>query len=107
VENALADADTFFGIELPSLAEWSLAPEQAATIACPVLSVVGAETEPLWVEIAAFLRAELPHVYELCVEGAGHLLHLQRPDPVARGMADFMRAHPIEAAHSSTTSITS
>jgi hypothetical protein len=41
--------------------------------------VIGADTQPLWVEIAEFLRASLPDVEELTVEGVGHLLHIQRP----------------------------
>ena len=41
VAQAIKDADTFFGIELPALAEWAFGPEQAAAIHCPVLSVLG------------------------------------------------------------------
>ncbi|MGH2382222.1 MAG: alpha/beta fold hydrolase, partial [Candidatus Limnocylindria bacterium] len=56
----------------------------------PVLSVVGAETQPLWVEVAAFLRSSLPHVEECTIDGVGHLLHIQRPEPVARRTAEFL-----------------
>lgn len=93
VEQSVKDADTFFGIELPSLAEWSLDPEQAGAIAQPVLSVLGSETEPLWVEVAAFLRAHVPQVEEATVDGVGHLLHIQDPGPVANAIADFLRSH--------------
>ena len=92
---AISDADTFFGIELPSLTEWQFGPQQAAEIDRPVLSVVGAETQPLWVEVAEFLRYSLPRVEELTVDGVGHLLHIQRPEPVARGMADFLKRNAI------------
>jgi pimeloyl-ACP methyl ester carboxylesterase len=95
VAQALEDADTFFGVELPSLTEWVFGTEQATAIRQPVLSVVGSETEPLWVEIAAFLRSSLPRVEELAVEGAGHLLHIQRPEPVARGIASFLERNPV------------
>jgi hypothetical protein len=54
-----------------------------------VLSVLGAETQPLWVEVAAFLRSSVPHVEERVVDGVGHLLHVQGPEPVARAMAEF------------------
>jgi pimeloyl-ACP methyl ester carboxylesterase len=57
--------------------------------------VIGAETQPLWVEIATFLRSSLPQVEELTVEGAGHLLQIQRPEPVARGLADFLKRNAI------------
>jgi pimeloyl-ACP methyl ester carboxylesterase len=95
VAQAVADVDTFFGIELPALTEWEFGPEQAAAIGRPVLSVLGSQTEPLWVEVAAFLRASLPRVEELTIEGVGHLLHIQRPEPVARGMAEFLERNTI------------
>ena len=98
VTQSIKDADTFFGIELPAVAEWTFGPEQAAAIRRPVLSVIGAETQPLWLEIAEFLRSSIPQVEELTVDGVGHLLHIQRPKPVARGMAEFLKRNTI-AAH--------
>ncbi|CAA9259633.1 MAG: hypothetical protein AVDCRST_MAG50-2929 [uncultured Acidimicrobiales bacterium] len=92
---AVKDADTFFGVELPALAAWCLGPEQAAAIHQPVLSVLGSDTRPLWVEVARFLRASLPRVEECTIPGVGHLLHIQRPEPVAGAMADFLGRHPI------------
>ena len=98
VTQSIKDADTFFGIELPAVTEWTFGPEQAAAIRRPVLSVIGAETQPLWLEIAEFLRSSIPQVEELKVDGVGHLLHIQRPEPVARGMAEFLKRNTI-AAH--------
>jgi pimeloyl-ACP methyl ester carboxylesterase len=57
VTQAIKDADTMFGIELPALTEWVFGPEQAAAIHCPVLSVLGSDTQPLWVEVAEFLAS--------------------------------------------------
>jgi pimeloyl-ACP methyl ester carboxylesterase len=91
IAQAVKDADTFFGVELPALTEWEFGNEHAADIHQPVLSVLGAETEPLWVEVAAYLRSSLPQVEECTIDGAGHLLHVQRPEPVARGIAQFLR----------------
>ena len=90
VEQSIEDADTFFGIELPSLVLWTFDGEQAATIDRPVLSVVGAETQPLWDEIAEFLRSSLPNVEDCTIEGVGHLLQIQRAEPVARAIAEFL-----------------
>ncbi|MGH2382778.1 MAG: alpha/beta fold hydrolase [Candidatus Limnocylindria bacterium] len=90
VAQSIKDADTFFGIELPAVVEWEFGAEQAAAIHRPVLSVVGTETQPLWVEIADFLRASLPYVEESTIEGAGHLLQIQEPEPVARQIAQFL-----------------
>ena len=86
---AIDDATTLFGVELPGLSSWSFGPEQAARMSSPVLSVLGSETEPLWVEIAELLRSWFPQVEEAMVEGAGHLLQIQRPDAVARALAAF------------------
>jgi pimeloyl-ACP methyl ester carboxylesterase len=95
VAQAVKDVDTFFGIELPALVEWAFGAEQAGGIGCPVLSVLGAETRPLWVEVAAFLRSSVPHVEERVIDGVGHLLHIQRPEPVARELAEFLGRHSI------------
>ena len=94
VHQSIKDADTFFGVELPSLAEWTLHTGKAGAMHQPTLSVLGSETRPLWVEVAAFLRTHLPDVDQTVIEGVGHLLHLQRPDPVATAIEGFLRAHP-------------
>ena len=94
-EQALKDVDTFFGVELPGLTQWTFGPEQAAAIECPVLSVLGSDTQPLWVEVAAFLRSSVPDVEERTIDGVGHLLHIQRPEPVARAIAAFLGRHAI------------
>ena len=95
VEQAIRDADTFFGVELPALTEWTFGAEEAARLDRPVLSVVGSETQPVWMETAEFLRSALPQVDECTIDGAGHLLQIQRPEPVARAMAEFLDRHPI------------
>jgi len=95
VAQSIKDADTFFGVELPALAEWTFGPEQAAAMQRPVLSVIGSETQPLWVEIAEFLRSSVPDVEECTIDRAGHLLQIQHPRPVAHAMAQFMTRYPI------------
>jgi pimeloyl-ACP methyl ester carboxylesterase len=90
VAQAIEDADTFFGIELPALTEWVFGREQAAAIEQPVLSVRGTQTQPLWVEVATFLRTSLPRVEDCTIDRVGHLLHIERPEPVARAMAAFL-----------------
>ena len=95
IPQAVKDADTFFGIELPALSAWTFGAQQAAAITQPVLSVLGAETEPLWVEVADLLRSWLRQVEDCTIEGAGHLLHMQRPEPVAKCIAAFFGRHPL------------
>ena len=95
---SIKNADTFFGVELPAMAAWTFSSEQAAAINRPVLSVLGTETNPLWVEVADFLRASLPYVEDCTIDGAGHLLQIQRPEPVARAIGNFLARNPIAGA---------
>ena len=95
VAQAIKDADTFCGVDLPALSAWEFGSDDAAAISQPVLSMLGADSERLFVEGAALLRSWLPDVEDLTVEGAGHLLQIQRPKTVARGIAEFFDHHPI------------
>jgi pimeloyl-ACP methyl ester carboxylesterase len=95
VAHAVKDADTLFGVELPAVAEWAFGLEQAAAIRCPVLSVLGTDTLPLSVDVARFLRSSVPHVEDGTIDGVGHLLHIQRPEPVARVLAGFLGDRPV------------
>jgi pimeloyl-ACP methyl ester carboxylesterase len=97
VAQAIKDADTFCGVDLPALSAWEFGPDDAAAVSQPVLSVLGADTGRLFVEGAALLRSWLPNVEELTVEEVGHLLQIQRPEPVALGIAEFFGRHPIAA----------
>lgn len=96
VTAAIADAETFFGIELPALSAWTFGAAEARALGQPVLSVLGAETGALWHEIAVLLRAWLPQLEDCTIEGAGHLLQIQNPTAVARGLADFFARHPMD-----------
>jgi pimeloyl-ACP methyl ester carboxylesterase len=55
--------------------------------------VLGNDTLPLFGEVAALLRSSVPDVEERTVDGVGHLLHIQRPEPVARVMVGFLGRH--------------
>ena len=93
-ELALRQADFWFGSDLPSLQAWMFGAEQAASISQPVLSVLGSETEPWFVDSGQLLRSWFPEIEELTLEGAGHLLQMQRPKAVAQGLAEFLGRHP-------------
>ena len=95
VAQAIKDAETFFGVELPALTEWNFGAEHAAAIRQPVLSVLGSNTAPLWRDVAEFLRDSVSDVEERTIYGVGHLLHIQRPEPVAEAIADFLRRHRV------------
>ena len=90
IAQTVKDADTLFGIELPAISAWAFGPEQAAAILQPVLSVLGAGTVQLFVEGRPLLHSWFPQVEDSTIEGVGHLLHIQRPQPVAQAMAQFL-----------------
>lgn len=95
VAQAIRDADNFFGSYLPALTAWQFGAEQAASISQPVLSVLGAETERLFMDGHELLHSWFPQVQDCKIAGVGHLLHMQRPEPVARGVAAFFALHPM------------
>jgi pimeloyl-ACP methyl ester carboxylesterase len=95
VAQAVNDADNFFGSYLPALGAWQFGAPQAAGIAQPVLSVLGTRTERLFAESHDLLHAWFPTLEDCVIEGAGHLLHLERVEPVARGLAGFFARHPM------------
>ena len=98
VAQAMKDADDFFESYVPALSAWQFGPEQAAAISRPVLSVVGTETERLFVESHELLHSWFRQVEDCRIEGVAHLLHVQRPEPVARSVAEFLARHPMAGA---------
>lgn len=98
VAQAMKDADTFFGSYLPALSAWQFGPNEAAAISQPVLSVLGTQTERLFMEGQGLLHTWFSQAEDLTVESVGHLLHMQRPEPVARGVAAFLGRHPVTGA---------
>ena len=99
VAEAMKDADNFFGSYLPALNAWRFGAEQAASISQPVLSVLGTQTERLFVEGHELLHTWFAQIEDGTIDGVGHLLHMQRPEPVARCMAGFFARHPMDGRH--------
>ena len=95
VAQAFKDADNFFESYLPALSAWQFGADQAAAISQPVLSVLGAESDPWFVDSHELLHSWFPQVEDYRIKGVGHLLHMQRPEPVARGIAEFFARHPM------------
>jgi pimeloyl-ACP methyl ester carboxylesterase len=95
VAQAMKDADTFFGSYLPALNAWQFGRNEAAKISQPVLSVLGTQSERLFAEGRELLHSWFPQAEDLTVEEVGHLLHMQRPESVVRGVAAFLGRHPI------------
>jgi pimeloyl-ACP methyl ester carboxylesterase len=97
-EQAVADADTFFGQELLALRQWSFTREDASRVTQPVLAVIGAEStevSPVFGKRQELLLAWLPNVEAFVLPNATHLLHAQNPGGMAQGLADFFARHPV------------
>jgi 3-oxoadipate enol-lactonase len=93
---ALDNADNFFGSYLPALQTWNFGSREAGSISRPVLSVLGAQTEPLFAEGNGILRSWFPRMEECNIARAGHLLHMQEPELVTSCVAAFLARHPID-----------
>jgi pimeloyl-ACP methyl ester carboxylesterase len=92
-EMAVADSDTCFGVELEALRQWSFTAQDGARIRQPVLSVLGAQSKPIFAEIHALVKQWLPRVEELAVPHADHALQYMNPAAVAEGLAAFFGRH--------------
>jgi pimeloyl-ACP methyl ester carboxylesterase len=90
VAQVVKDAATFFETEVPGVATWTFGPEQAAAITCPVLSVLGSRSGPLFVESRQVLHTWFPTCQDADIAGATHLLQMQAPRPVATAIAAFL-----------------
>jgi 3-oxoadipate enol-lactonase len=99
VDQALADADTFFGHELPALRQWTFGPDEARRVRQPVLAVVGEKSDARFQQRQKLLLEWMPNVEPFVLAGAGHLLHLQNPSGMAAGLVAFFGRHSLGAAH--------
>jgi pimeloyl-ACP methyl ester carboxylesterase len=89
---AVADADTFFGQELPAVREWKFGAQQAALIRQPALVVMGGrshEVSPIWQQRQDLLLASLDNAEPFVLDGATHMLHLHNPRGLAERLAIF------------------
>lgn len=98
VEQAVADADAFFGEELPALQQWPFTEEEARRVTAPVLAVQGRDTEPTFPPRVELLVSWLPNAELLELPDATHLLHVQRPQEVADALVAFYARRPAAAS---------
>ncbi|MEX0682230.1 MAG: alpha/beta fold hydrolase [Dehalococcoidia bacterium] len=95
MEQAAADADSFFTGEFPAIAEWQFTKGDAARIKQPVLSVLGANTDaaiglPTYSEIHARVLEWFPNAKPFVLPHAAHLLQVENPRDMAEGLASFL-----------------
>jgi hypothetical protein len=84
-EQAVQDADTFFGIEVPELQRWQFGTAEARRISVPVLSVVGGESDPAFFEMEELVRV----VRRCACQASTILLRMREPTLVADTLAQF------------------
>jgi pimeloyl-ACP methyl ester carboxylesterase len=90
VAQAEKNAATSFEIEGPAVAGWSFGPERAGPVTCPVLSVLGTATAPLFVESRQLLHEWFAHCVDADIPSATHLLQMEAPAAVAAALAQFL-----------------
>jgi pimeloyl-ACP methyl ester carboxylesterase len=88
-------ADPLFGVGFPAAFDLEALHAEHEVVRCPVLVLTGAEHDT-WSEMTpdevADRLAHLPDVRHHVVDGAGHYVHLERPDVVVAEVAAFLRA---------------
>jgi len=97
-DQAVADADTFFGQELPGLRRWSFGPADASRVTQPALVVLGgrsSEVNTTFAQRNELLLAWLPHAEPFVLPETTHLLQVQDPRGMAQALAAFLARHPI------------
>ncbi len=101
LEQAVADADTFFLTDLPGMQAWRFGSEEARRIPQPVLGVLGADSDtvtPLFGQGHALLRNLVPQTEPFVLPGATHALQVMNPRGMAEGLAAFFARHPLATA---------
>jgi pimeloyl-ACP methyl ester carboxylesterase len=95
---ALDEADLFFQAEMPAVQQWSFGAEDAPRVTQPVLNVRGTDSAPRFIEGAELVQSWFPHAERLTVPSAGHLLMVQNPTALAKGLTDFFTRHRSDLA---------
>jgi pimeloyl-ACP methyl ester carboxylesterase len=94
-DQAVADADTFFGQELPAVLEWSFGRDEAARVTQPALAVVGENSHAVFRERHDLLVEWLPNVEAFELPKATHLLQVENPGGMAEALDAFLARHPM------------
>lgn len=97
-DRAVADVDALYQVEFPALAEWQFTEEIAKRITQPVLSVVGANSDPFFKECDALIRQWIPQSETLVLPDASHGLQFMNPRGMAEGLVAFLEKHPMRVA---------
>lgn len=89
-EQGVADLDTFFKVENPSLGEWDFGQEQAGTIQVPVHLVVGEKSLPSFKESVDVLSEWMSNTKKDEIAGGTHLYPASHAKETAQAIAGFL-----------------
>jgi pimeloyl-ACP methyl ester carboxylesterase len=92
-DQALADVDTLFRLELPAGSTWTFTPEDAARIVRPCVCVTGAETRPAFRRVHEVMTALMPNAEIAVVPRATHHMMGTNPAALAEILAAFFARH--------------
>ncbi len=93
LEDAVAHAPGFFGVELPAAVRWSFAASDVTGITAPVLHVRGGASAPRFAEGGAIIESWFPAAEHRVLPGVNHLLMAQAPEATAELLRKFWRAN--------------
>jgi pimeloyl-ACP methyl ester carboxylesterase len=93
-ERSLRDAVVAFESDLPGT-DWAngLGPDEVSSVRCPVLSVLGTRTLPLFSDARELLHDWFPWCEDADIPGGDHLLPVELPTETARAIAAFLAGH--------------
>lgn len=95
-EQAVRDAGTFLGVEMPAAYAWNFGPEDAQRIKQPVLSILGAKSPERAQKVHEILKQWIPQTEEIKLENAEHALPLMDPPGIAGTIGGWLAKHPIK-----------
>jgi pimeloyl-ACP methyl ester carboxylesterase len=90
-EDSVRDAAMAFESDMPGT-DWNdgLWADQVAAVRCPVLSVLGISTLPLFADGRKLLHDWFPWCQDAGIDGGDHMLPIEYPDATAAAIASFL-----------------
>jgi pimeloyl-ACP methyl ester carboxylesterase len=98
-QQAVKDADTFFGAEAPAGMQWHWDQIDPGRVSQPLLAVLGADSDtisPVSTEGHKALLRRFPQAEPYVLPGATHLLQLQNAEDLGGALTDFFDRHPLK-----------
>lgn len=91
---AVADGDTFFEVEQPSLQSWDFTREDAKSNNQPVLSVLGTNSERVFKQIHELILSRIRRTETLILPNSTHM-YMMNPKGMAKGLEQFFSSYPL------------